>query len=207
MKFHLRFSPGACSRNYSALRLSGHCSSGRSARAFFQMLFSRTLFSALVVVTTASQISFSHGTEEDESLLRLHKRLIEAESTSQHLEKNAADVLVKYFEEISWSVQVLPTFGNTERTNVFAWPGKTNHTKLLVTSHIDTVPPYIPYSIHDGSIWGRGSADAKASVATQIEAVRRLIKKNMIDPDDVALLYVVGEETAGVSPPFPSLRY
>ncbi|CCG84654.1 protein of unknown function [Taphrina deformans PYCC 5710] len=131
---------------------------------------------------------------DDRALLDLHKSLIEAESTSRGLEKNAADVLLAYFGDLGWSVQTFPTFGNGARSNVLAWPGRTNRTRLLVTSHIDTVPPYIPYSVHDGAIWGRGSADAKASVATQIEAVRRLIGKDMISADDVALLYVVGTD-------------
>lgn len=164
-------------------------------------MLSATVLTACVAIASASQRVLQSGQDafelsrlasDDRDLLRSHKHLIEAESTSQGLEYNAAEVLVQYFEEIDWSFQLLPTFGNTKRPNVFAWPGKTNHTKLLVTSHIDTVPPYIPYSIHDGAIWGRGSADAKASVATQIEAIRRLIRKDMILADDVAVLYVVG---------------
>lgn len=130
---------------------------------------------------------------EDKDLLRLHKHLIEAESTSQVHEANAVDVLTKYFSSIDWDYQLLPTFGNADRSNIFAWPGRSNATcKLLVSSHIDTVPPYIPYTIHNGSIYGRGSADAKASVATQIEAIRRLLRKDMIKADEVAVLYVVG---------------
>jgi acetylornithine deacetylase len=134
---------------------------------------------------------------DDRALLKLHRRLIEADSTSQISEVNAAKVLVKHFKAIGWHYQLLPCHGEKQRPNVLAWPGSTNTTKLLVTSHIDTVPPYIPYSVHDGSIWGRGSSDAKASVATQIIAVQRLLEKQVIHADDVALLYVVGEETAG----------
>lgn len=160
------------------------------------------LISAYVLLASASQVvlkesddltEFSKYSSEDRRLLKLHKHLIEAESTSQLLEANAADFLVDYFKSINWEVQLFRTWGNRKRSNVFAWPGKTNHTKLLVTSHIDTVPPYIPYSVHDGSIWGRGSADAKASVATQIEAIRRLLRKDLIAAEDVAVLYVVGK--------------
>ncbi|ORY85103.1 putative peptidase [Protomyces lactucae-debilis] len=145
----------------------------------------------LAIVTSKKHSS------DDRALLKLHRTLIEADSTSQLSELSAAKVLVKHFKSIGWHYQLLPCRGNNQRPNVLAWPGKTNETKLLVTSHIDTVPPYIPYSKHGKSIWGRGSSDAKASVATQIIAVQRLLEKKMIHADDVALLYVVGEETAG----------
>lgn len=171
-------------------------------------MLSTILISTYALVVSASQsvlkaqdtiFDISKYKSEDRRLLRLHRDLIESESTSQLLERNAAKFLVDYFKSIGWEVQLFPTWGNEERSNVFAWPGKTNHTKLLVTSHIDTVPPYIPYSVHDGLIWGRGSADAKASVATQIEAIRRLFKKDLIRADDVAVLYVVGKSTLSAS--------
>lgn len=47
------------------------------------------------------------------------------------------------------------------------------------------------------TITGRGSVDAKGSVATQIIAVNKLISSGKISPDDVALLFVVGEEVGG----------
>jgi acetylornithine deacetylase len=56
------------------------------------------------------------------------------------------------------------------------------------------VPPHIPYSISGSTITGRGSNDAKGSVATQIQAVEELRKSGKIGNGDVGLLYVVGEE-------------
>jgi acetylornithine deacetylase len=63
-----------------------------------------------------------------------------------------------------------------------------------VTSHIDVVPPYIPYSVEGSTIYGRGSNDAKGSIATQIQAVEELRQSGKISDGDVGLLYVVGEE-------------
>ena len=63
-----------------------------------------------------------------------------------------------------------------------------------MTSHIDVVPPHIPYSISGNTIYGRGSNDAKGSVATQIQAVEELRRSGKIGDGDVGLLYVVGEE-------------
>jgi acetylornithine deacetylase len=63
-----------------------------------------------------------------------------------------------------------------------------------VTSHIDVVPPHFPYSIQGSKIYGRGSNDAKGSVATQIQAVQELRKEGKVGDGDVGLLFVVGEE-------------
>ena len=43
-------------------------------------------------------------------------------------------------------------------------------------------------------IRGRGSNDAKGSVATQIQAVEELRKAGKVGEGDIGLLYVVGEE-------------
>lgn len=63
------------------------------------------------------------------------------------------------------------------------------------------VPPFYPYKREDTptnkTISGRGSVDAKGSVATQIIAVNNLLASASISPDDVSLLYVIGEETGG----------
>ncbi|KAF7555874.1 hypothetical protein G7Z17_g1852 [Cylindrodendrum hubeiense] len=69
---------------------------------------------------------------------------------------------------------------------------------ILVTSHLDTVPPYWPYERHGDVIQGRGTVDAKGSVATQIIAAQTLLQANKILEGDVGLLYVVGEERGGL---------
>jgi acetylornithine deacetylase len=78
-----------------------------------------------------------------------------------------------------------------------AYIGQERQTRILVTSHIDTVPPFIPYELRGDQVWGRGSADAKGSVAAQIFAVERLRDAGKIVEGDVALLFVVGEEKDG----------
>jgi acetylornithine deacetylase len=59
------------------------------------------------------------------------------------------------------------------------------------------VPPFWKYERKDKNIKGRGSVDAKGSVATQIIAANGLLSTKEIHPDDVSFLYVVGEETGG----------
>ena len=68
---------------------------------------------------------------------------------------------------------------------------------MLVSSHIDTVPPFWEYERKGEEIWGRGTVDAKGSVAAQIIAVEELRKKGKLGEGDVGLLFVVGEETGG----------
>ena len=64
--------------------------------------------------------------------------------------------------------------------------------------HIDTVPPHYGYEVHNhNQIWGRGSVDDKACVAAQFHAVQELLASRDISPNDVSLLFVVGEELGG----------
>jgi acetylornithine deacetylase len=59
----------------------------------------------------------------------------------------------------------------------------------------------LPYELkmNDSEIWGRGSSDAKASVATQVIALMDLLHshKDRVSEGSVSLLFVVGEELDG----------
>jgi len=96
------------------------------------------------------------------------------------------------------------------RFNVFAYTNAStsNHHPTLLTTHIDTVPPYIPYSTNstnrfhaDTLISGRGSVDAKASLAAMLTAWTTLLTQPAEDQtlpaDSTAMLLVVGEEVGG----------
>jgi acetylornithine deacetylase len=61
---------------------------------------------------------------------------------------------------------------------------------VVFSTHMDTVPPFIPSSEDATRIYGRGSCDAKGIIAAQIAAAERLRKENI----RVGLLFVVGEE-------------
>jgi acetylornithine deacetylase len=62
---------------------------------------------------------------------------------------------------------------------------------VTLSSHIDTVPPFIASSEDGENIYGRGSCDAKGVIAAQVFAARRLLEEGA---RDFGLLYVVGEE-------------
>ena len=103
--------------------------------------------------------------------------------------------LINYLKSKGFTVKAQRVAGSRE--NVFAYIGKSPKTRILVTSHIDTVPPFWPYERRGEEIWGRGTVDAKGSVASQIIAVESLLETSQIKEGDVALLYVVGEENGG----------
>ena len=61
---------------------------------------------------------------------------------------------------------------------------------LVFSTHMDTVPPFIPSSEDNENIYGRGSCDAKGIIAAQITACERLRREGAA----VAMLFLVGEE-------------
>jgi acetylornithine deacetylase len=74
------------------------------------------------------------------------------------------------------------------RFNVFArWGDPT----VTLSTHMDTVPPFITSREDDEYIWGRGACDAKGIAAAMIGAAVRLLEAGT---RNFALLFVVGEE-------------
>ncbi|KAH7469437.1 hypothetical protein FOMA001_g14784 [Fusarium oxysporum f. sp. matthiolae] len=140
------------------------------------------------------QLPFSHESVKSSALLELHKSLVERPSITGS-EKHVTDFLQTYLQDAGFTVETQSVAKN--RDNILAYYNNTRQTKVLVTSHIDTVPPFWPYERRGDEIWGRGTVDAKGSVAAQIIAVQELLDKKQVNDGDVALLFVVGEETGG----------
>jgi len=76
-----------------------------------------------------------------------------------------------------------------ERSNIIA----TTQVKprVVLSTHMDTVPPFIGSSEDDEFIYGRGACDAKGIIAAQIAAAERLRAQGF---DEVGLLFTVDEE-------------
>jgi acetylornithine deacetylase len=129
-----------------------------------------------------------------DSLIKLHKALVEQPSITGS-EGNVSPLLINYLKSRGFTVKAQHVAGSRE--NVFAYIGKSPKARILVTSHIDTVPPFWPYERRGEEIWGRGTVDAKGSVAAQIIAVESLLETSQVKEGDVTLLYVVGEEKGG----------
>jgi acetylornithine deacetylase len=148
----------------------------------------------------------------EDSLISFHRRLIEIDSISGN-EHDVANYLEHYLTSRNFTVEKqkvgpLETSVNRsyqgsshktrQRYNILAYPGNVRSTRILLSSHIDTVPPYLPYELREhGQIWGRGSVDDKACVATQTKAIEALLASGEVQVGDVALLFVVGEEVGG----------
>jgi len=135
-------------------------------------------------------------------LLSLHRALVEIESISGN-EYKVGEYLHSYLTAHNFTVErqhVDPLAADAEssRFNLLVYSGDKHSARVLLSSHIDTVPPYWPYDNRENNqIWGRGSVDAKGCVATQIQAVEELLATGEIAGRDVALLFVVGEEIGG----------
>src|SRR6476646_5364373 len=76
-----------------------------------------------------------------------------------------------------------------ERSNIIA----TTQAKprVVLSTHMDTVPPFIGSSEDDEFIYGRGSCDAKGIMAAQIGAAERLRADGV---EEIGLLFTVDEE-------------
>src|SRR5690349_9663338 len=116
---------------------------------------------------------------------RLTRELIDIESITGN-EAQVGDYLNKYLAKLGYQTVKMPVEG--ARHNVYAaLNGKPD---LVFSTHMDTVPPFIPSSEDAEKIYGRGSCDAKGIIAAQIAAAETLRHKN----SRIGLLFVVGEE-------------
>ena len=75
------------------------------------------------------------------------------------------------------------------RTNVLARWGEP---RLLFTTHMDTVAPFITPRIEGDRVIARGACDAKGQIVAQIYAIKQLLNEGA---QGLAWLGVVGEET------------
>lgn len=106
--------------------------------------------------------------------------------------------LEQHLETLGYTVERIPIAPGSDRHNVYAYMGPMRKTRVLVTAHMDTVPPHIPPTVDGNVIRGRGSSDDLGPLAAQIIAVEELKKDGLLkDQGDVGLLFVVGEENGG----------
>jgi len=125
--------------------------------------------------------------------IQLTRRLIDIESITYN-EGAVGRYLEEFLAGREFAVECTPVpqpenGGNGERFNIYA--GAAGQTPdVVLSTHMDTVPPFIPSSEDDVNIYGRGACDAKGIIAAQIAAAERLRAADV----KVGLLFVVGEE-------------
>jgi acetylornithine deacetylase len=120
------------------------------------------------------------------NVFELTKALMQIPSTSGE-EEAVGFFLRDYLTGLGWKVELQPVSPN--QNNVIATLNETP--RVFLSTHIDTVPPYIPPSEDDEKIYGRGACDAKGIIASQITAAEELRKQGVTD---IGLLYTVDEE-------------
>jgi acetylornithine deacetylase len=126
-------------------------------------------------------------------LFDLARRLIDIESTTgserrigEYLREYLAPLAARYEGAIElWEVE-------PDRFNVFASWGRP---VVTLSTHQDTVPPFIPSDEDEEFIWGRGACDVKGLLAAMLVAAEELLAEGV---RDFALLFVVGEERNSV---------
>jgi acetylornithine deacetylase len=122
-------------------------------------------------------------------LFELLRRLIAIESISGR-EQAVADFLAEYLTAAGLEVEL--QYAADLRPNVYARRGEP---RVVLSTHTDTVPPYIELGEDDQYIYGRGACDAKGSIAAMIKAGEALIEARV---RDFGLLFVVGEEAGSI---------
>ena len=78
-----------------------------------------------------------------------------------------------------------------QRNNVYVNWGEPD---VVLSTHMDTVPPFIPSREDDERIWGRGACDTHGIAASMIKATETLLEEGV---RNLGLLFVVGEEVDG----------
>ena len=115
------------------------------------------------------------------------RQLVDIESITGN-EGRVGDFLHRELLRRGFQAERIPVEGT--RCNVFAVSSDQPRPALVFSTHMDTVPPFIPSSEDATRVFGRGSCDAKGIIAAQVVAAERLRQEGI----HVGLLFLVGEE-------------
>lgn len=123
------------------------------------------------------------------NVFELTRRLIDIESITPN-EGEVGNFLFEHLaalaREHNGVVERMPV--EHGRDNVLACFGEP---VVTLSTHMDTVPPFIPSGEDDARITGRGACDTKGIISAMIESARRLLGQGV---HNFGLLFVVGEE-------------
>ena len=114
------------------------------------------------------------------------RALVDIDSTTGR-EQAAVDWMATWLTRLGYQVERQPV--DRDRVNLFAFD---EPPVVVLSTHLDCVPPHVPSREVDGRIYGRGACDAKGIVAAQVTAATRLRGEGVTD---FGLLFLVGEET------------
>jgi acetylornithine deacetylase len=120
------------------------------------------------------------------SLVDLARALVDIDSTTGR-EAEACAWLGEYLRTRGFQVAEQPV--SEGRTNIVALVDP--KPAVVLSTHVDCVPPFFPSHVEGGRLYGRGACDAKGALAAQVTAAERLREAG---EERVGLLFVVGEE-------------
>jgi acetylornithine deacetylase len=121
--------------------------------------------------------------------LELTKQLINIESISGN-EAGVVNFLADYLDKLGFEVELQEAEAN--RPNIYA---KRGEPKVVLSTHTDTVPPYVELREDDEHIYGRGACDTKGLMAAMLKASEKLLNENVTD---FGVLLLVGEENGSI---------
>jgi acetylornithine deacetylase len=120
-------------------------------------------------------------------LFSFTRRLVDIESITGN-ETRVGEFLRAQLQRLGYRAEKMLVEG--DRFNIWATTPPAAQPQIVFSTHMDTVPPFIPSKEDGERIWGRGSCDAKGIIAAQIAAAERLRAESI----HVGLLFLVGEE-------------
>lgn len=106
--------------------------------------------------------------------------------SSTGAESGVVDFVARWLITRGWNVSLQEV--TRGRANIWATRGGRG---VTLSTHLDTVPPYMPPRLHGDRLAGRGAADAKGIAAAMLASAERLTESG---EERVDLLFVVGEE-------------
>jgi len=123
------------------------------------------------------------------NVFELTRRLISIPSISGD-EKAVAEFLADYLRAAGFDVQLQEA--EDDRPNVYARRGEPH---VVLSTHTDTVPPYVEFRQDEDFIYGRGACDTKGIIAAMLKAAEALIEASVTG---FGMLFVVGEEAGSI---------
>jgi acetylornithine deacetylase len=118
-------------------------------------------------------------------VVALAAELLSIESTSGG-EGKVVEFVSRWLVGRGWNVSLQQV--SPGRANVW---GTRAGRGVTLSTHLDTVPPFVAPKMQDGTLYGRGACDAKGIVAAMLVAAERLAAAG---EQRVDVLFVVGEE-------------
>lgn len=126
-------------------------------------------------------------------LFALTRALIDIDSVTPN-ELKVGEFLYDYLRPLAekYEGKIERTEVEPDRYNVFARWG---HPDVVLSTHMDTVPPFFPSREDEEYIWGRAASDTKGIIASMIKALEALLEDGV---RNLGVLFVVGEELDGI---------